>query len=966
MRSFLILLSGVLSVLPASTGHTAASLPGREVRYLSGTDNEHTVNWEFFCTGGRRSGTWTSIEMPSCWEQQGFGSYNYGRDYVTYGRKFRFADEKGMYRHAFTVPASWSGRKVNIVFEGSMTDTEVKINGRPAGEIHQGSFYRFSYDISGLLKYGEENLLEVTVSKMSTDNSVNRAERYADYWIFGGIFRPVYLEAFPVQHISGVAVWGLADGSFHALVDVSGAEPGMQIEAVILDASGGTAGSCTADIGGGSEQAGPGARQEGPAAGPEAPGSRPQEHGISQVGLSTGLKDPLLWTAESPNLYTARFSLKMGNEILYSTDEKFGFRTLEIRHGDGIYLNGVKIKMKGINRHAFWPETGRTLNRGIDLMDITLMKEMNMNAVRCSHYPPDRSFLELCDSLGLYVLDELAGWQNAYSTETGEKLVREMVLRDRNHPSVIFWSNGNEGGTNKELDDDFTMHDPSGRKVIHCHHRPGNDFNGIETNHYESYQSTEHILQDTLIYMTSEFLHAQNDGGGGAGLRDYWELMYASPMSGGGFIWALLDEGVVRTDRGMAIDVNLVNAPDGVLGPHREKEGSFYAIREIFSPVIIGLDELPGDFDGGLPIENRYFFTSLDRCNFRWELVEFPAPSEDLSGHRILRTGMQEGPSVAPGMKGKIQLQLPGDWKASGALRLTAIDPHGKEVMEWTWRTGDPLAWLPACLEPEEPPEVEATETDSLISLLSNDIFISISKITGELAAVRNNRNRLTSFGGGPQLCSGSSSLKNIRHFRDGKKYTVEITYSGDLGQVRWTMHPGGWVEMQYTYSLAGLYDFAGISFDFEEGNVISARWLGEGPYRVWKNRMTGGTIDVWEKEYNNTMAGMYPWNFPEFKGYYADVSWMELNTLDGKILVACPDKDLFVRLFEFYAFPEPTLSPDLPPGDISFMDAISPVGTKMSTRLNASARSTGPQGEPNQLDGTFTHTLYFNFGILP
>jgi hypothetical protein len=171
---------------------------------------------------------------------------------------------------------------------------------------------------------------------------------------------------------------------------------------------------------------------------------------------------------------------------------------------------------------------------------------------------------------------------------------------------------------------------------------------------------------------------------------------------------------------------------------------------------------------------------------------------------------------------------------------------------------------------------------------------------------------------------------------------------------------------MNYSYGLSGTYDFAGIGFDFEEGNVMSARWLGKGPYRVWKNRMQGGTVDVWEKAYNNTMAGMYPWNFPEFKGYHADVSWMELNTVDGKILMACREKDVFVRLFESYAFPEPTLAPALPPGDISFMDAIPPIGTKMSTGLNATAESTGPQGFQNEIDSTFTHTLYFNFGILP
>src|SRR5471030_2588900 len=109
----------------------------KQIKFLSGTDNTHTVPWDFYCTGGRNSGHWTQIQVPSCWEQQGFGAYNYGRDYKTYGKNFRFADEQGIYKYSFTLPQGWNGKKVFIVFEGSMTDTEVKINGQPAGKKHQ-------------------------------------------------------------------------------------------------------------------------------------------------------------------------------------------------------------------------------------------------------------------------------------------------------------------------------------------------------------------------------------------------------------------------------------------------------------------------------------------------------------------------------------------------------------------------------------------------------------------------------------------------------------------------------------------------------------------------------------------------------------------------------------------------------------------------------------------------------------
>lgn len=911
--------------------------PGKETIYLSGTGNMNTVPWEFYCTGGRNSGYWTTIGVPSCWEQQGFGTYNYGRDYVTYGRDYQYADETGHYRHRFYIPESWKGKIVFIVFEGSMTDTEVYVNGQFAGDKHQGSFYRFQYDITDRLLYDQENFLEVTVHKMSADESVNRAERYADYWIFGGIFRPVHLEAYPQEYIRHLAITAEADGSFSADVFLKNVESDTEVKTEIIDSRGKLAGVC----------------------------SKRAERSDSLVQITYVLDNPMLWTAETPVLYTARVSLVKGNEILYQTSEKFGFRTVEIRPQDGIYLNGVKIKMKGINRHCFWPETGRTLNREIDLMDVTLVKDMNMNAVRTSHYPPDKSFLELCDSLGLYVIDELAGWQNAYSTMVGKKLVKEMVQRDLNHPSVIFWSNGNEGGTNRELDDDFLVYDRSGRRVIHAHHRPGNFFNHIETNHYESYESTRNILQDTLIYMTTEFLHCQNDGGGGAGLQDYWELMYASGLSAGGFLWALLDEGVVRTDMDDAIDVNLVNAPDGVLGPHREKEGSFYAIKEIFSPVKIAVEKLPENFNGDLPVENRYHFTNLDKCTFQWQIINFRLPSDSQSGYIMKNQGMLPGIHLDPGMKGLLHIPLPEDWKNADALLLNAFDQDGREIMTWSWKIRQPVQFLKEELTAKSASDVEVTQSDTTITMGANGIIITLDLRSGYISEVKNNQRRLIAFRNGPQLCEGNASVEKVTHYRDQGACIVEVSYNGDMKTVQWKMYPGGWLEMRYQYQLTGSYDYLGISFDYEEGNIISVKWLGKGPYRVWKNRMQGGTLNVWEKAYNNTVTGTYPWLYPEFKGYYAEVNWLELNTVEGKILIVCPEDDLFIRLFDFYGFPPPTLYPELPPGDLSFLDGIPAIGTKMSTGMNAQPESLGPGSEKNSVDQVFTRTLFFNFGII-
>ena len=265
----------------------------KEIRYLSGTDNNHTVDWDFFCTGGRNSGYWTKIAVPSHWEQQGFGSYNYGRDYKTYGKNARFADEKALYKYSFVVPSAWRNKKIFIVFEGSMTDTELKINGKSAGEVHQGAFYRFKYDITNKLSFGTTNILEASVSKMSADASVNNAERLADYWILGGIFRPVYLEAVPKEYIDYVAIDAKADGSFAMQAFVKGINANRKVLANIVDAKGKIVATVSSAV----------------------------NSNDSLVELRTKISNALRWTSESPNLYKVIVSLKNGTSTVYETTE---------------------------------------------------------------------------------------------------------------------------------------------------------------------------------------------------------------------------------------------------------------------------------------------------------------------------------------------------------------------------------------------------------------------------------------------------------------------------------------------------------------------------------------------------------------------------------------------------------------------------------------------------------------------
>ncbi|HEV7330968.1 MAG TPA: glycoside hydrolase family 2 TIM barrel-domain containing protein [Flavisolibacter sp.] len=923
-QSFFSLLFALLAV--------TTSAQQKLVQYLSGTDNKNTVAWDFFCTGGRNSGYWTKIAVPSHWEQQGFGSYNYGRDYKTNGKNARFWDEKGLYKHNFNVPAGWKGKKVLLVFEGSMTDTEVKINGKPAGPVHQGAFYRFKYDVTDKLLFGAKNSLEATVSKMSADPTVNNAERLADYWVFGGIFRPVYLEAVPKEHIDYLAIDAKEDGSFAVQVFAEGLNSGTTIHASILDAKGKQVAAASAKASNGAV-------------------------------LQTKVANALQWTSETPHLYKAVVSLKSGTRTIYQTTEKFGFRTIEIRPGDGIYVNGVQVKMKGVNRHVWWPETGRTINPQIDLADVQLIREMNMNAVRCSHYPPDKTFLEYCDSLGLYVINELAGWQTAYSTKAGEPLVKEMVQRDLNHPSIIFWANGNEGGTNKALDDDFTKWDFSGRPVIHPHHRPGNHFNGIDCNHYEDYYSTKKILEDSLIYMPTEFLHSQDDGGAGAAMSDFWELHWGAKRSGGGFIWALVDEAIVRTDFNNVLDANGLNANDGIVGPYRQKEGSFFALREVFSPVKIRMTSLPQSFTGSIEVENRYHFTNLAQCSFQWALVNYRKPWDALAGYTVEKRGVAPSPEISPGAKGTLQIQLPANYKTYDALILAAIGPDKKEIYKWTWKVKTPEELLSGVVFSSDS-TASFAETDTTYLLRGGQNSIVLDKRTGLLVSTKNAAGDNLSFAKGPVLVQGSSTLTGSRHYKEGKSEVVEFTYSGALKQVRWKMNGNGWADMDYEYALNGSYPFAGVSFSYPENFVLGVKWLGKGPYRQWKNRLQGTPVNVWQNLYNNTHTGYNPIVYPEFKGYYGDVSWMEFSTVEGKFYVASKDTGLYVRLFDFYGLSGARPHPELPVGNISFLDCIPPIGTKLALNISYNTSNLGPQSEPTKINGPVKRSLSFYFGL--
>ena len=718
----------LLSVLALATTLAAQTLPQTERQYLSGHGCDDMAEWDFFCTDGRNSGKWTKIGVPSCWELQGFGTYQYGISF--YGKAFPegIAGEKGMYKYEFEVPEEFRGKQVNLVFEASMTDTEVKVNGRKAGSKHQGAFYRFSYNVTDLLKYGKKNLLEVTVSKESENASVNLAERRADYWNFGGIFRPVFLVVKPAVNLRHIAIDAQMDGSFRANCYTNISGDGMSIRAQILDGIGKKLADTTV----------------------------PLKAGSDWTTLQLNVSAPALWTAETPNLYKAQFILlNKEGKVLHHETETFGFRTIEVRESDGLYVNGVRINVRGVNRHSFRPESGRTLSKAKNIEDVLLMKGMNMNSVRLSHYPADPEFLEACDSLGLYVMDELGGWHGKYDTPTGVRLIEGMIERDVNHPSIIWWSNGNEKGWNIELDGEFHKYDPQKRPVIH----PQGNFSGFETMHYRSYGESQNYMRLPEIFMPTEFLHGLYDGGHGAGLYDYWEMMRKHPRCIGGFLWVLADEGVKRVDMDGFIDNQGNFGADGIVGPHHEKEGSYYTIKQLWSPVQVMNIAIDRNFDGKLSVENRYDYLNLNTCRFIWQQVKFPSVTDaSNTTTRILKQGEVQGSDVAAHGVGVVDIKtsiLP----EADALFLTVIDKNGHELWRWTF----PVDKLNRETEQFSASSGRAsyTETEKGITVKANGRTFVFSKEDGQLKDVSVN-NRKISFANGPRFIGARRADRSL------------------------------------------------------------------------------------------------------------------------------------------------------------------------------------------------------------
>ncbi|MCX7818379.1 MAG: glycoside hydrolase family 2 [Kiritimatiellae bacterium] len=911
MKSYRRLATLALTVLAASLRAWGAET---EILWLSGHGPDDAVRWEFTVSHGRRAGEAATLPVPSHWELHGFGT-------LYYGHQTNRPPEQGRYARWFELPAGWRGRRIVLRFDGVMTDTAVTLNGRPAGPPHQGGFYPFEYDVTDLVRWNASNRLEVTVNKVSANPTVEAAERRADYWVFGGIYRPVRLEARPDPHIEHLALRAEAEGNFEATLRIRGDLARASLASLtVLAPAGEVAATLTAPV--------------------EPPGTG--------VTLRTRVEAPATWSAETPVLYTAIAELFQGSNRLHRLRRRFGFRTFEVRPGAGLFLNGRRILLKGVCRHSFRAASGRCLSPAQNIADVRRIRSLNFNAVRCVHYPPDESFLDACDELGLYVLDELAGWQTPpYDTETGRRLVRAMVERDAHHPSVLFWDNGNEGGWNAELDPEFARHDPYARPVLH----PWAKFSGVDTDHYEPYRSVVAKLRDdSHVFLPTEHLHGLFDGGGGAGLEDHWALMCESRNAGGLFLWAFADEAVARPDRNGALDCDGFHGPDGIVGPHHEPEGSAATVRSVFSPVRLIAPPpgpLPEGYAARVVVSNAFSFLDLSALSFTWRLDQFGP-----GGPRCV-TGRLTRAFAAPGTCATLAIPLPTGWRSFDRLALTASGPDNVEIQTWAWPVRPPETSLPV------PPAASApaiTEHGGRIEIAAGGCRYHLRRSDGRLCALVANGVELP-LANGPRAVPAPAASDLQR--------TVSVAALGAVVEVRsesgvaeagswiWTFFGDGSAALEFSAKPpAGELPFLGLTFDWPESEMRAVRWLGLGPFRVWKNRMTGPVWGEYELPYNDPLPAE-SWALPEFKGYFGHVRRFEILGEGAGIRFELFDRDLFARwgtprrpaahLAGYSAKAVEYTFPPFPEGDVSILVAIPPIGNKFCPADDGS-----PQGRPN------------------
>ncbi|HOG46967.1 MAG TPA: glycoside hydrolase family 2 TIM barrel-domain containing protein [Anaerolineae bacterium] len=893
---------------------------------------------------------WDDIAVPGNWQLQGYDrpiyvNVQYPFDPDDYPHVPHDDNPTGSYRCRLEVPAAWAGRRILLVFDGVDSACHVWVNGHAVG-YSQDSRLPAEFDITPYVRPGD-NLLAVRVYRWCDGSWLEDQ----DMWRLSGIFRDVSLMAMPPLHLwDFVVVTGLDGGYTDATLKVTarvrsdtGPLPaGCRVEAMLYDDEGAAlwAEPVSGDVP---------ASQEGEAA----------------VALARAVPGPHLWSAEDPSLYTLLLTLKApGGQVLEVERCNVGFRRVEIRSGR-LLVNGAPALLRGVNRHEHDAERGHVVSVESMEHDIRLMKQGNINAVRTSHYPNDPRWYDLCDRYGLYVIDEANQeahglWGEAARDplwrEACVERVARMVQRDRNHPSVIIWSLGNESGYGPNIDDAAAWvraHDAT-RPI---HYEPAGDAPAVDivSVMYPRLEPPVAALADAGRVRTSlvelaeapgearpllmcEYAHAMGNSPGN--LKEYWEFIEAHPRCSGGFVWDWVDQGLLQhTPSGRpwyAYGGDFGEARhdgdfciNGLVWPDRTPHPCYWEHKKVLEPVRVRAVDAAA---GLVEVENRYDFLSLGHLAIHWAV---------LADGRAIERGTRPAPPLAPGERGLVRIPLQRPQPEPGVVYHLELSFALAEAAPWA-EAGHEVAWaqlaLPIAaaapvLTTAGMPAVEVEDLGAVVELRGADWSVAISRRTGRIAWQHHGRHVLK---GGPRLAlwraptdndlNDSSEERLAQRWREAgldrlreaiRTVTVErLSAQAVRVAVRARLAAPGCaagVEATLAYIILGSGD---VLVDVEvvpdgelpplprvglqmvvPGRYNTFTWLGRGPHEAYPDRQEGARLGL----YSGTVDAQYvPYIFPQENGAKAGVRWAALSSRAGEGLLVVGDEPLLVGALHY------------------------------------------------------------------
>lgn len=562
---------------------------------------------------------WTDFPVPGILELNGYGDAIYSNNGYPWRTQFRpeppFVEERnnytGSYRKMVTVPADWKGERIYLHVGSATSNLMVWVNGKFVG-YSEDSKVSAEFDLTKYLTPGKENLIAMQVMRWC-DGSYLEDQ---DFWRFTGIAREVYLYARPQAHIADLFITpdlvnNYQDGTLEVKLNAVGAK-GETVMFSLKDKEGKEVAAQTAKVGGNGE-----------------------------VKVNFNVKNPLKWTAETPNLYTLYTTLMDGKQVAEVVPQRVGFRKVEIKNAQ-VLVNGQPVLFKGANRHELDPVTGYVVSMDRMLEDIRVMKELNINAVRTCHYPNDPRWYELCDIYGIYMVAEANieshgmgyGDKTLAKEPTYEKAHLERnesnIKIYKNHPSIIFWSVGNEAGYGPYFEKAYDLvkaYDPS--RPCQYEQAGQNGKTDIFCPMYYDYGGCDKYSQgdNPRPLIQCEYAHAMGNSMGG--FKEYWDMVRKYPKYQGGFIWDFVDQGLrVKNKQGKTIyayggDFGRYPTSDhnfncnGIINPDRKPNPHANEVRYYYQNIWATAKDLKA---GEVEVYNENFFKSLDDVELQWTL----------------------------------------------------------------------------------------------------------------------------------------------------------------------------------------------------------------------------------------------------------------------------------------------------------------------------------------------------------